>query len=339
MQIHKVGREWPRLYKGRYSIPRQVEMRLAVANSHLLLAQGAMFNAKVDLLYLVIDNTLSAIVISKEGQLTTRDHKRKIEKMFKHLGNRPKLRSIERRHFDKFYDLWNRCRYELYMPTWLELKAMELFARHLFSFGTTQIARSHRSDEAILKKKVGASIGLFFSDTIGEVVGKIHQRREQEADETGDIYGAKLERKLLNPWLYSDVSLFSDRPEVIRTIDCKAGLKRTLRKVVHFWDEIVQKVQLENFVRLGVEISNAKIKKGIEKEKAMEESIEAAAKHPDFLKFRLAMTMTFDSSHPEETLRYWGRVIGLPIFERVLEQAEGKLVRSRWESLVAQDAV
>src|SRR5205807_7986639 len=126
------------------------------------------------------------------------------------------------------YDLWNKCRYELYMPTWLELKEMELFASHLFTFGTTEIARYHRSDEAILEGKVGASLRLFFADTVGDVVGKIHQKREQEADETGDIYGAKLERKLLNPWLYSDVSLFSDRPEVIRTIDSKVDLKKTL---------------------------------------------------------------------------------------------------------------
>src|SRR5437879_1605805 len=166
MQIRRIGHEWPRLYKGRYSVPRQVEMRLAVANSHLLLAQGAMFNAKVDLLYLVIDNTLSAIVISNEGELTTRDHKKKIEKMFEHLGNGPKLRSIERKYFDRFYDLWNKCRYELYMPTWLELKEMELFASHLFTFGTTEIARYHRSDEAILEGKVGASLRLFFADTV-----------------------------------------------------------------------------------------------------------------------------------------------------------------------------
>src|SRR5438093_11917177 len=98
MKVRRLRREWPTLYKGKYSVPQPVEDRLAVAESHLLLAEGAMFNAKVDSLYLVIDNTLSAIVIAREGALSTRVHQKKIEKLFKHLGRRANIRRIERKH-------------------------------------------------------------------------------------------------------------------------------------------------------------------------------------------------------------------------------------------------
>lgn len=333
MKIRKIGREWPKLYKGKYSVPTEAEMRLAVAESHLLLARGAMFNAKVDLLYLVIDNTLSAIVIAKEGGLTTRDHRKKIAKLFKHIGKKAKIRKIEHQHFVKFYELWNKCRYELHMPRWMELREMESFAQHLLNFAMTEIARSHRSDEVLLHDRVHSSVRLFFSETIDEFVGEIHERREQDADEAGDMYGGKLARKLLNPWLYADVSMFSDRPEVIKTIDSNADIKKILGETVRSWDEIVNRIQWENFNRLALEIATSKAIKGIEKKEAMEQATEAAAKHPDFLKFRLAMTMIFDSSHPEDTLGFWGKIIGLSI-PRSVQERQHEPVRSPWEKLV-----
>ena len=127
------------------------------------------------------------------------------------------------------------------------------------------------------------------------------------------MYVGKLTRKLLNPWLYIDISLFSDRPKVIETIDRNPDIRKILRRTVRSWDEMIHRIQFENLVRLSTEIANAKISKGIEQNEAMKQTTEAAGKHPEFLKFRLGMTMTFDSSQPEDTLDYWTKVIGLAV--------------------------
>src|SRR5206468_3818037 len=171
----------------------------------------------------------------------------------------------------------------------LELKEMSSFTQHLFRFGITEIARSMKSDEVLLANKVHDSVGLFFSDTIGEFVGEVHDQRQEEAEEAGEVYGSKLERKFLNPWLYADVTLFADRPEVIRTVDTDARINEMLRGTVKSWDELINRIQWKNLKRLTSKIASSRTKESVQKESA-QDVVSRATEDPDFLKFRLALT-------------------------------------------------
>lgn len=219
------------MYRGKFKMPRQVIARLAIAKTHLVLAEIANLNAKVDQFYLVIDNILSAVIIAKESTLTTRDHRKKIEKFFKHLKRRARIRSIEQEDFHKFYQLWLKSRYRLYLPKWSEVYEIRLFTSHLFEFAVTELARFFKSDETILGKEIDKLLKIYQSGSVLEESEYLLQAHQEQAEIAGDMYGGKLVRKLLNPWNFINISLLTDREEIVETID-----ESSLMRCELFWE-------------------------------------------------------------------------------------------------------
>jgi hypothetical protein len=329
MKIRKLWRERPVLYRGKFGIPSPLIRRLAIAKTHMVLAETANHNAKVDQFYLVIDNVLSAVIVAKEHTLTTTDHRQKIEKFFQHLRKRAKFRIIEKEDFDRFYKLWLKSRYQLYLPKWSEVYQMRLFALHLYDFAVTELARFFKSDEIILRGEIDKLLKIYQSEAILEESEYALQTRQHEAEVAGEMHGGKLVRKLLNPWNFIDVSLLTDRKEISETID-KSGKTRTLlRDALESLDKLVTKIQNENFMRIASKIAHAKSRKShVSMETAAREAIEAASKHPELFKFRLAFNFNYDSSEPKETLSMFGR-----LFLRTIgTESPYKVQKSGWEN-------
>ena len=292
--MEKIGRSRPVLYRGRFNVPHPVIKRLAASKNHFNLARTANFNVKVDQYYLTIDNILFAIILAKEGNLTTNDHRRKIVKFFNHLKRRAKIRSIDENDFHEFYELWSKSRYSLFFPKSSKNEKIRLFFMHLIDFAITEIARSLKSDETILSQKVEELLEIYESESI--------QNELEEAERLGDRYGGKMGMKLANPWNFIDVSLLTDRNDIREFLDDSEDIQELFVDLIKNWDKIILKIQLENFKRIALEIADAKMKKrGIEQDVAMTEAIEAAAKHPMVQRFRLTLNATYDSTGPKRT--------------------------------------
>ena len=331
IKVVKLGRERPKLYHGKFTVPPQVIVRLATAKSHLILAEGTALNIKVDLLYLAIDNVLSAAIIAKESSLTTTAHNKKIGKFFKHFSDRAKTRALEKADFQRFYELWQKSRYQLFDPSWRDVRDMDMFASHVYDVALTEIARSFRSDETILTAEVDKLVHVYNSDRIGEVADRIHDLHQQEAEEVGEMYGGKLTRKFLNPWIYMRASLISDRKDIRDIIDESDEFDTLLRNLLDSWDSIVEKTTMNNLHRLATDIAVRKMKKKrIDKKEAERQALEAARKHPKLLKFRLMLSLAFDSSEPRETLGMWGRAISSTM--REITDQPRRMVLDAWET-------
>jgi len=329
MKITKLGRERPILYRGRFAVPAQVVSRLAVASNHLVLAEIAGFNGQVDQYYLAIDNLLSAIIMAKEETLTTTKHSEKIEKFFKHLTRRAKIRSIDKSDFYGFYQLWTKSRYRLYFPDSATVWKMRLFTSHLFEFSITEIARFFKSDETILTQKVNKMLEIYQTTAILEEASIIHERHQMQAEEFGDAHGYKLGMKLANPWNFINLSLLSDRQDIAEIIDNSREIRKTLTKMLEDWDELVAKIQMANLKQLTLEIANAKMKKRkISQDKALQEALEAIPTHPRFHEFRLALNLSIDISGPKKI----GSFLSWSLREdQELTKHPGKTVRDFWE--------
>ena len=329
MKIRKIGRERPVLYRGKFDIPRKVISRLAVAKNHLNLAQIANFNGKVDQFYLTIDNVLSAIDVAKEGNLTTTDHRIKIDNFFKYLRRRAKIRSIDKSDFEEFYDLWQRSRYKLYFPKSSKVQKMGLFVSHLFDFAVTEIARLFKSDETILAEKIEELIEIYQSEAILEELGHFHDFMEMEAERVGEIYGGKLGMKLANPWNYIDISLLTDRKAIVDIIDHSKTVREILSDFLMNWDKLVSETRKRILRRVALRIAKAKIKKrNISKAVALKEAMEAAAKHPEVWKFRLVLNFVFDPSEPKEITSRFSQM--LQALEDMRESPH-KAIKNGWE--------
>lgn len=329
MKIRKIGRERPVLYRGKFSVPQKVISRLAVSKNHLVLAQIANFNGKVDQFYLAIDNILSATIIAREGTLTTRDHRKKIEKFFKHFRRRAKIRSIDRIDFQEFYDLWLKSRYQLYFPSSTIVKKMGLFVSHLFDFAITEIARFFKSDETILAKKIDELLEIYQSEMILEEVGHIHEYRQMEAEHLGEIYGAKLGMKLANPWNFIEISLLTDNKAIADIIDQSEKIREILVDFLKIWDGLVSEIRHLNLKRVAIEIANAKMeKRDVDRDKALKEAFEVAARHPKTWKFRLVLNSAFDSSEPKEIASFFSRM--MEASQDMIEHPR-KAIRNGWE--------
>lgn len=327
----KLGRERPKLYRGKFKVPHQVTVRLAIAKAHLILAEGTALNIKVDLLYLAIDNVLSAAIIAKESSLTTTSHKKKITKFFKHFSTRANARALEKADFEQFYELWLKSRYQLFGPSWEEVVDMDRFASHVYDVGVTEVARSFRSDETILAREVEKLVNVYKSDRVDEVAERIHDEHQQAAEEAGEMYGGKLARKFLNPWIYMRASLISDRRDIRDIIDESDEFDTLLRNLLDSWDAIVNKTTMNNLLRIATDIAARKMKKKpIDKKEAQRQALEAARNHPSLLKFRLMLSLAFDSSEPRETLGMWGRAISSTMRE-ITEQPR-RMAMDAWET-------
>lgn len=334
MKIRKIGRERPVLYRGRFDVPSSIVSRLAISQNHLVLAGTTSFNAKVDQYYLAIDNVLSAVIMAKEGTLSTTDHRKKIVKFFKHLGRRARIRSISKDDFVRFYSVWSNSRYRLYFPSSLEIYEMELFTWHLYDFAITEIARFFKSDETILSDYVSKLLDIHESEAILEESGRIHEIHQIELESLGEAYGGKLELKLLNPWNYIRISLISDRKEVISSIDSSKEIHDLLKELLKLWDRLISKIVWKNIERIGLGIANAKLrKKKVAEKQAIEEAIEETRKHPDILKFRLALNLSYNSMGAKEELTRWAKIIATSIRH---DEHPNKAYKSGWETYRAR---
>ena len=330
MKIRKIGRERPVLYRGKFDVPVNIVSRLAVSQNHLILAEMANFNAKVDQLYLAIDNALSAVLMAKEGTQTTTDHRKKIAKFFKHLGRRAKVRSIAQSDFEKFYSLWLKSRYRLYFPNSLSIHEMEMFAWHLHDFVITEISRFFKSDETITADKVQKLQRIYECKAILEAAAFTHEMSQMRLEEEGEISGGKLELKLLNPWNYIRVSLLSDHEKIVEMIDLSKETRRLLRNFVESWDKLIKKIVWMNIERIGLEIANAKLrKKRIRKQQAIEEAIEETRGHPEILRFRLALNLSYDSMSAKEEIAKWAKIIAASVRN---DQCPNKALKNAWEN-------
>jgi hypothetical protein len=330
MKIRKVGRERPILYRGKFDIPTEVISRLSIGKNHLMLAQIANFNGKVDEYYLAIDNFLSAVIVGKEGALTTKSHKEKIDKFFKHFGRRAKIRSIEKVDFMEFYHLWLRSRYGLYFPSSPVARKMSLFTWHLCEFTITESARSFKSDETILTQKVEELLEIYQSEVILEETAKIHEHHQMEAEMLGEMYGGRLGMKLGNPWNFMEISLLADRQDIADIIDQSQEIRTTLVEILKTWDKLVSRVQMLNFEQIALGIADAKMKKrGIDKKKALSEAVEAAAKHPETHKFRIVLNFAIDTFEPKRIRDFFARMIRA---EQDLIKNPNKAIKSGWEN-------
>lgn len=329
MKIRKIGRERPVLYRGKFDVPTEVISRLAVSNNHPILAQIANFNGKVDQYYLVIDNLLSAVIVAKEGSLTTTDHKKKIDKFFKHLRRRAKIRSIDKTDFYAFYRLWLRSRYHLYFPSSSMVAKMRLFTWHLFEFTITEIARFFKSDETILAKKVEELLEIYQSEAISEEAAHIHEFHQMEAERLGEMYGGRLGMKVANPWNFIEVSLLTDHRAIANILDQSEEIQEIMTNALKNWDQLISKVHMFNLERIALKIANAKMeKKAIDKDTALSEALEAAAKHPQVRKFRLVLNFTFDSSEPKKIALDFSRAMRAA---RDMIENPNKVIKSGWE--------
>lgn len=330
MKITQVGRERPILYRGKLKVPTEVISRLVVAQNHYVLSEMSGFNGKVDQYYLAIDNLLSAIIVAKEGNLTTKSHRKKMVKFFKHFGRRAKIRYIEKKDFVKFYDLWNSSRYRLYFPDSKTVWIMQLFAKHLLSFSITEIARFFKSDERLLSRKVDEGLKIYPATSILEDASIIHERHQMEAEKFGEIHGYKLGMKMANPWNFINVSLLSDRKDVAAAIERSEKIREITREILEAWDRLYSQVQWAVLKNLVLEIANAKIKKKrIKQDKALEEAIEAVPKHPKLHNFRVALNISIDSTGPV------GRIGSLLVWSLLdnteLDRHPKKAVPDGWE--------
>lgn len=321
MKITKIGRQRPVHYQGKYNVPNKVVSRLAASRNHLVLANIASFNGRVDQYYLVIDNLLSAIIIAKEGGLTTRNHKKKIKKFFEHLGRRAKVRKIEKTDFDEFYDLWQRSRYHLYFPKSSLVNKMAVFTSHLFDFTVTETARFFRSDETILARKIDELQEIYESEKIHEEVSHIHESRQMEAEELGERYGARLGMKLANPWNFIDVSLLSDKETIVDNIDQSEEIEEILVDFLKSWDKLISEVQMLNLKHIAK-------KNEVDEDEALKEAIDAAANHPETLKFRLILNFSFDSSEPKEVASSFSKIMWA--VHDMIEHPQ-KAIKDSWE--------
>lgn len=310
MKIRKIGRARPILYRGKFNVPLPVIKRLAASKNHGLLAGITNFNGKIDQYYLTIDNILSAVILAKEGNLTTTDHRIKITKFYNHLKHRAKIRSIEKEDFYGFYNLWSRSRYRLFFPSSSDIEKIELFSQHLLEFSITEIARFFKSDETILSKNIEKLLKVYRNEAILEEVGHIHEYHQMEAESMGERYGGKLFRKLLNPWNFIDVSILTDRKNVNKLLNDSDEIHSLFADFLKTWDQLIDKIQLNNFDRIVSEIANGKIKKhGIDEKVAIKEAIEAASLHPEVQRFRLSLNFTYDSSGPKRTVLYYSKMM------------------------------
>lgn len=305
MKVRKIGRDRPVLYGGKFRVPLPVIKRLAASKNHFILAQIANFNGKIDQYYLTIDNILSAVIVAREGTLTTTNHRRKITKFFRYLRRRTRIRSIDESDFHGFYDLWSKSRYSLYFPKSSETEKIMLFTSHLLEFAITEIARLFKSDETILAQKVDELLEVYESEAIQEEAEIIHQYRQMEGEELGEMYGGRLGMKLTNRWNFIDVSLLTDRKEILEIADGSEDIRTLLVETLKNWDQLVSTIQGLIFKRVALEIANAKMKRrAIDPDVAMEESMEAAAKHPR-AQFRLTLNSTYDPSGPKRTAAFF----------------------------------
>ena len=329
MKIRKIGRARPILYRGKFNVPLPVIKRLTTSKNHYLLAGITNFNGKIDQYYLTIDNILSAIILAKEGNLTTTDHRIKIKKFYNHLNRRAGIRSIGKEDFYGFYDLWSRSRYRLFFPRSYDIEKIELFAQHLLEFSITEIARYFKSDETILSKKVEELLKIYRNEAMLEEVEHIHEYHQMEAESIGELYGGKLIRKFLNPWNFIDVSILSDRKNVDKYLDNSDEIHSIFADFLKTWDQLVDNIQSNNFNRIVSEITNEKIKKhGIDEQIASKEAIEAASIHPEVQRFRLSLNITYDSSGPRRTVQYYSKMM-----KAALDQSDNpnKPILTGWE--------
>jgi hypothetical protein len=331
MKITEIGRARPILYRGKFNVPKSVVSRLAVSQNHLILAETANFNARVDQFYLAIDNALSALIMAKEGILGTTNHRKKIEIFFKYFSRRARIRSISKDDFDRFRTLWSKSRYRLYFPSSILTFEMGLFASHLYDFVVTEISRIFGSDEIIVSEKVGRLLRVHGCDAILEECSHIHEMNQTHLEGEGEACGRKLELKLLNPWNYVRVSLFSDHERVATSIDSSRDMHLLLRNCAVAWDKLIKEVIFKNIEQIGLDIANAKLrKKQIVEQQAIEEAIEAYRDHPETLRFRLTMNFSYDSMSAEEELSKWTKIIAASI--RIIDQHPRKAHKSAWEN-------
>jgi transcription termination factor NusB len=330
MKIRKIGRERPVLYRGRFDIPSKVISRLAVAKNHLALSRIANFNGKVDQFYLTIDNVLSAVIIAYEGTLTTTNHRLKIDRFFKHLRKRARIRSIDKGDFEEFYDLWQRSRYRLYFPSSSIVQKMSLFVVHLFEFAVTEIARFFKSDKTILAKKIDELLEIYESELIQVELEHIHEYNQMEAEHLGEVYGGKLGMKLANPWNYIDVSLLTDSKAIINIVDNTEKIRETIVNFLKNFDELISETRMKILEQTSLRIAEAKKKKrNISNSAALEEAIEAAAKHPEVWKFRLILNFVFDPSDPKEIASFFSQMMQTL---KEMKESPNKAIKDGWEN-------
>jgi len=328
LRIRKIGRERPILYRGKFNVPLPVIKRLAASKNHLVLAQIANFNGKVDQYYLVIDNVLSAVIVAKESTLTTTDHRKKITKFFEYLKKRTRIRSMDESDFHEFYNLWLKSRYSLYFPKSSEIEKIRLFTSHLLGFAITEIARLFKSDETMLALKVDELLEVCQPETILEEVGHIHEYRQMEAEQLGEMYGGRLGMKLANLWNFMEVSLLTDRKEIREIIDCSEDIRIFLIETLKNWDQLVSTIQGLVFKRIALEIADTKMKRGaINPDVAMREAMEAAGKHPK-AQFRLTFNSTYDPSGPKRTAEFFTRMMKAA---EDMRENPNKAIMSGWE--------
>lgn len=330
MKIRKIGRERPLLYRGKFNIPGPIISRLAISYNHLILAQISYFNAKVDQYYLAIDNALSAVIIAKEGTLSTTDHQKKIIKFLKHLQRRARIRSITQEDFDKFHNLWSKSRYDLFFPSISEIYEMRLFTSHLYWFAVTEIARFFKSDEKILASEIEKLLEVYESNAILEESSHIHEYHQMKAEEYGERFGGKLVLKMLNPWNYINISLVSDRNEIIEIVDLSKDIHDVLTDSLNSWDKLISKITMKNLERITLEIANNKMaKKKISQKLAIKEALEQASKHPDVLGFRLVLNLSYDSMGAKEELTRFSKLISTSIRR---DEHQHRAFVSGWEN-------
>lgn len=310
MRIRKIGRERPILHRGMFSVPDNVTRRLSVAKTHLIFAQAVGLNAKVDLLYLGVDNALTAAIMAKEKVLTTTSHSRKIEKFFKHYGRQARGRSIDKEDLNWLRSSWERYRYHLELPKWSEMEKMRNLALHTYDVVITEVARSFKSDETILRTKADAGVIVYESEGLGEIAEHFHEVREMEAESYGDEHGGGLSLKLLNEWNYIRATLLSDKKDVIKILDESKDAQAQVKQILESWERLLYLTKKGLLLKLARSIAEEKInRKGAKPEKAAEEAIEAARNHPDLHRFRLYFALSFDSSEPREMLGQWASLL------------------------------
>jgi len=330
MRITKLGRKRPILYQGKFDVPNNVISRLAVGKTHLLLAQTSNFNGKVDEFYLAIDNLLSALIVAKEGSLTTLIHGKKIEKFFKHLRLRAKIRSIEKTDVTIFFKLWQKSRYRLYFPRSSTIEKIRLFTQHLYDFMVTEIARYFKSDERILAQRIEKRVEIFQSKIIDEEAAEIHEYKQMEAERIGEMYGAKLGMKLSNPWNFMEISLLTDRKDIAAIIDTSPEIRKALFDVLMKWDELVSKVQMLNTEHIVKKIVAARMKKKkIDMETAMKDIVSITT-HPEIHKLRIILNFAIDTYEPKRMGKKLARMMQET---KNLIKNPNKSIKSGWEVL------
>lgn len=230
--------------------------RLVVAFSYSATARaaGSARHAVADG-YLAVDNALSALLLDR-GQKLPRVHGMKIDQAFGCCGQVFQDAGATREEIDSFFQAWQDVRYT---ATAQEPRQAVLYVRL-----TERVVRAVVAD---LARRSGQAIDELESEVYERAFGGarsliegevnvIHDMLQQELEDHGDRYGAKLGKKLANPSNFADVLILASDSVSQSIVTGDEEVARKVAELYRAFVDLVTHIQGARFIG-GVEMAEA----------------------------------------------------------------------------------